>query len=89
MKFLLRISLFILLIILSALFVWWLFIPLAVVYAIKVKNAFEILLAGALFDSVYYFSPNPWFSHNFLVISLVILIVIIFLGRDINWKRWL
>ncbi len=88
MKCFLRIILFILLIILSALFFWWLFLPLALIYVVKVNNPFEILLAGAIFDSVYFYSSDPWLAHNFLIFSVVVLIAIMVLGSNINWKKW-
>jgi hypothetical protein len=87
MKILIRVILFILLFGIPAIFLWWLYFPLAIAYTYKVKNPYEILLASSILDRAY-FSGNTWYAgHEMFIFSVLLLAVIMMLVSTFEWER--
>ncbi len=76
---------FIATLILPIIFGWWLFVPLAIIYIYLARVAYEIIIIGIILDSLYYF--NGVFSHSFLIFSIILIMIALFLEGRIDWKK--
>jgi len=81
-----RIFAFIGLIMLPVIFGWWLFVPLAILYVYLAKLPYEIIVAGAILDSVYYFGTGI-FAFRLTIISIILIVVAFFLNDKIHWPK--
>lgn len=87
MKIILRIFIFILLVALPAMFAWWLYFPLAVVYVYKVKSPYEILLASSFLDRAFFSGSSFWNGHELFFFSVLLLTAIMIFANTLEWRR--
>jgi hypothetical protein len=83
----LRILFFFALIIIPVFLGWWLFIPLALLSVYLIKLPFEIIVAGLILDSVYYFGDGFFVKHLLALFSLLLIIIALFLNNKIHWRK--
>ncbi len=83
-KILLRIVLPILILFLTLLFGWWLFIPLALIYCFVSSRAYEILILGILLDNVYYFGESFLFDYFITIVATFSFILSVVLEYKVN-----
>ena len=82
-----RIIFFLLTIFLTLIFGWWLFIPLALLSVYLAKLPYEIIVAGVILDSVYYFGSGIVSSHRLGLFALLIIFFAMFLEDRIYWRK--
>ena len=68
-------------------FGWWLFIPMAVFFVYLAKLPYEVIVAGAILDSIYYFGDGITERHGLAIFSALIIIAALFLSDRINWRK--
>ena len=68
-------------------FSWWLFIPLALLFVYLVKLPYEIIIAGIILDSVYYFGEGFINKHLLTIFSLLLIILALFLSNRVHWRK--
>jgi hypothetical protein len=83
----LRVLFFLGLIIIPVIFGWWLFIPLALLAVYLIKLPFEIIVAGFILDSVYYFGEGFVDKHLLTLFSFLLMILALFLNNKIYWRK--
>ena len=82
-----RILYFLAIIVIPVIFSWWLFIPMALLYVYLAKLPYEMILAGIILDSVYYFGDNFLAKHPLTLFSLLLIIIAFFLSKRIHWQK--
>ena len=83
-----RFVFFIILLILPTLFGFWLFIPLAFLYACIAKNPLELIPAGAIIDSLTSINKGIFLQdHTFSLISLALAIMSFGISEYIHWRK--
>jgi len=82
-----RILFFLATIIIPVVFSWWLFIPMALLFVYLTKLPYEVILAGFILDSVYYFGDGFLVQHLLAIFSLILIILAFFLSRRIHWLK--
>jgi hypothetical protein len=82
-----RVLYFLAIIIIPVIFSWWLFIPMALLYVYLAKLPYEIILAGIILDSVYYFGESFWAKHILIIFSLLLVAIAFFLSKKIHWRK--
>lgn len=80
-----RILYFLAIVVLPVIFSWWFFIPMALLYVYLAKLPYELVLAGLILDSLYYFGDSFLAKHLLIIFSLFLLIIAFFLSRRIHW----
>lgn len=65
------------------------FFPLAVIYAYSAKMPYELVLIGGVLDQAYYIGGGFFFEHVFLIFSVFLLIMSVFLEKKFQWKKWM
>ena len=83
----LRILYSIMMIVLTLVFGWWIFFPLALIYVYLAKLPYEIIIFAALLDNIYYFGDGFFRDNMFSLFSILLILVAFFLGVRINWQR--
>jgi hypothetical protein len=78
---------FLAIVFIPAVFSWWLFIPIAILSVYLFKLPFEIILAGSMLDSLYYFGSGFWISHVLTLFSFALIILALFLNDRIHWRK--
>jgi len=78
---------FLAIIIIPAIFSWWLFIPLALLFVYLVKLPYEIIIAGLILDLVYYFGDGFVVKHLLTLFSLLLIVLALFLNNRIHWHK--
>lgn len=71
----------------TAVFGWWLFIPLSIIYVFLVKLPYEIIILGLVFDSTYYFGGNFVSMYRMTILSLLLIGLALFLNERIRWNK--
>jgi hypothetical protein len=82
-----RFLFFLAIIIIPAVFSWWLFIPLAIFSVYLIKLPYEIVFAGFILDSVYYFGDSALAKHPLVIFSIFLIAGAFFLSKIISWKK--
>lgn len=82
-----RILFFLAILIIPVIFSWWLFVPMALLFVYLAKLPYEIILAGFLLDSVYYFGDGFLVQHLLAIFSLILIILAFFLSKRIHWNK--
>jgi len=82
-----RLLLFLATMIIPVVFSWWLFIPMALLCVYLVKLPYEIVLAGFLLDSLYYFGEGFLLSHLLTIFSLALILFAFLLSKVIHWRK--
>lgn len=82
-----RILFFLAIIIIPAIFSWWLFVPMALLFVYLAKLPFELILAGFLLDTVYYFGNGFLFQYPLTLFSVILLIIAFFVSKRIHWQK--
>lgn len=82
-----RLLLSLLILFLTVFLGWWLYIPLALLYAYLSKTPYELLLMGFMLDYLYYFGDGFVASNRLAVFSLVVVLVSVFLSDKLEWKK--
>lgn len=82
-----RLLYFLLIIFLPIVFGWWLFIGLAVLLVYLAKLPYEIIVAGAILDAVYYFGEGFVVGHRLTLFALILILVAWFLNKRISWRK--
>lgn len=82
-----RILYFLATIIIPVIFSWWLFIPMALLYVYLAVLPYEIILAGIMLDSVYYFGDGFWYKHILTIFSILLITLAFFLNKRIRWNK--
>jgi len=73
-------------IILSTVFGWWLFVPLAILYVYLAKLPYELVVAGAILDATYYFGTGI-FAYRLTIVSALLIVVALYLNDKIHWQK--
>ena len=82
-----RILFFLAILIIPAIFSWWLFVPLALLFVYLAKLPYEIILAGFILDMIYYFGDSFLAKHLLTIFSLILIILAFFLSKRIHWRK--
>ncbi len=82
-----RVLFFLAIIIIPVIFSWWLFIPIALLFVYLAKLPYEVILAGFILDSVYYFGDGFYSQHLLTIFSLFLIIISFFLSKRIHWRK--
>lgn len=82
-----RILLFVFSIIIPIMFGWWIFLPLALLYVYLTKIPYEIIIAGFVLDSVYYFGEGLWRQFPLTIFGVFLILLAIFLSERIYWRK--
>jgi hypothetical protein len=78
---------FLAIIFIPVIFSWWLFIPLALLAVFLARLPYEIILAGFILDSFYYFGNGFLNQHLLTLFSIVLIILAWFLSKKIYWRK--
>jgi len=78
---------FLIIIILPVVFSWWFFIPLVLLLVYLTKLPYEIIIAGFILDSVYYFGEGFFVGHTLTLFSFLLIILALFLNTRIHWRK--
>ena len=84
-----RIIFFLLTIIIPVVFSWWLFIPMALLYIYLAQLPYEIIVAGFILDTVYYFGDGFITKYMLTIFSTLLIIAALFLNKKIYWKKFI
>lgn len=68
-------------------FGWWLFFPIAILLVYLIKLPYEIILAGVMLDSVYYFGDSFLARFKLTLFAFIIILVALFLSEKIDWHK--
>jgi hypothetical protein len=82
-----RILFFLATIIIPVIFSWWLFIPMALLYVYLTKLPYELILAGLILDSIYYFGGGFLAKHMLTIFSVLLIAIAFFLSKKIYWRK--
>lgn len=82
-----RLSLFVLVIALSVMFGWWIFLPLAILIVYMAVLPYEIILAGIILDSVYYFGDGFLYRYPLTAFSIILVFLAFILSKRIHWRK--
>lgn len=82
-----RILFFLATIIIPVIFSWWLFIPMALLFVYLCKLPYELVLAGLVLDSVYYFGSGFFLKYPLTIFSIILLVAAFFLSKKIHWRK--
>ncbi len=82
-----RLIFFLGILILSTFFGWWMFLPLAILYVFWAKNPYELIIAGGIMDTVYYFGESFFWEHFLALFSFVAILISVFLQGEIQWEK--
>jgi len=82
-----RFLFFLAIIFIPVIFSWWLFIPMALLFIYLAKLPYEIILAGFLLDSVYYFGDSFLSQHPLAIFSLALILLAFLLSKRIHWRK--
>ncbi|MEK7200556.1 MAG: hypothetical protein AAB672_00270 [Patescibacteria group bacterium] len=82
-----RILFFLAILIIPAIFSWWLFVPLALLFVYLAKLPYEIILAGFILDMIYYFGDSFLAKHLLTIFSVILIILAFFLSKRIHWNK--
>jgi membrane protein YdbS with pleckstrin-like domain len=74
-------------ILLPIIFGWWLFLPLILISIYLIKLPYEIILAAAILDSLYYFGDSFWSNYKLTLVAFFAILVALFLSDRLNWQR--
>ncbi len=74
-------------VVLTLVFGWWIFFPLALIYVYLAKLPYEIIIFAALLDNIYYFGDGFLRDNMFSLFSILLILIAFFLGVRINWQR--
>ncbi len=66
---------------------WWLFVPMALLFVYLAKLPYELIIAGIILDSVYYFGGSFLAEHLLTIFSALLLIIAFFLSKRIHWQK--
>jgi len=82
-----RVLFFLAIIIIPVIFGWFLFIPMALLFVYLAKVPYEIIIAGFILDSVYYFGDGFFVGHLLTIFSLLLIVASLFLSKKIYWQE--
>jgi hypothetical protein len=82
-----RILFFLAIIIIPVCLSWWLFVPMALLFVYLAKLPYELIIAGFLLDTVYYFGDGFLFQYPLTLFSILILIIALFVSQRIHWQK--
>lgn len=68
-------------------FGWWLFIPMAILCVYLAKLPYEIMVAGSILDSVFYFGNGMIVKHQLVIFASLLIIIALFLNNKIHWTK--
>jgi hypothetical protein len=85
--YLYRILYFLATIIVPIILGWWLFIPMALLAVFLARLPYEIVLAGVILDSVYYFGGGFFLGHRLALFAIVLIIAALFLNSRVHWRK--
>lgn len=74
-------------VVLTLVFGWWIFFPLALIYVYLAKLPYEIIIFSALLDNIYYFGDGFVKDNMFSLFSILLILIAFFLGSRLNWQR--
>lgn len=83
----LRVLYFLGLIFIPAIFGWWVFIPIVLIFVYLNKFPFEIIFAGIILDSIYYYGDGILAQNRMLIFSALVLLAVWFLDKKIHWAK--
>ncbi len=86
MKFMHRALFFIMTLILPLVFGWWLFIPMSFFFIYIAKTPYEIIIAGAILDHVYYFGESAIARNSLAIFAFCAILAALFLKGRIQWR---
>jgi|GEM_PF-1369402 hypothetical protein len=76
-------------VVIPIMFGWWLFFPLAFIFACFVNSPYEIIFVGVLLDMVYYLGDGFIHTYLFLIFSICLVMLVMFMSDKIYWRRFL
>jgi hypothetical protein len=74
-------------IIIPVIFGWWIFFPLALLSVYLSGAPIEIIFAGIILDSVYYFGGGLLLRYPLTIFSVILVFFALFLGTRIQWRK--
>ena len=77
---------FLMIILLPVIFSWWLFVPMAILFVYLAKVPYELVVAGAILDAVYYFGESFWWQNQLTLFSLILIFLALFFRNKIHWQ---
>lgn len=82
-----RFLFFLITILLPIMFGWWLFLPLTIISIYLTKLPYEIIIAGIILDSLYYFGDNFFYNNQLALFAILLISVALFLNDKVYWNR--
>lgn len=73
--------------IIPAIFSWWLFVPIALVYVYLAKFPYEIILAGLMLDTLYYFGEGFIWRHPLALSASALIVLAFFVDKAVRWQK--
>lgn len=61
--------------------------PFAIFFVYLAKLPYEVIIAGAILDSVYYFGENLLVSNQLTLFATLLILVALFLKDKIHWQE--
>lgn len=78
---------FLAIILIPVIFSWWLFVPMALLLVYLAKLPYEVIIAGIILDSLYYFGDGFMAKHLLTLFSLILIILAFLLSKRIHWRK--
>jgi hypothetical protein len=82
-----RVLYFLGLMVVPAVFGWWMFILMSVLLVYLAKFPFEIIFASIILDAVYYYGDSLLAGNRLLIFSIILLFMAWFLDKKIHWSK--
>jgi uncharacterized RDD family membrane protein YckC len=82
-----RLLFFALSVLVPIVFGWWLFLPFALLSVYLIKTPYELIITGAVLDSVYYFGEGFLGNYRLTLGTLILIIAALFLNGKIHWQK--
>lgn len=82
-----RVLYFLAVVFIPVVFSWWLFIPMALLAVYLIRLPYEIILAGLMLDSLYYFGNGFLNQHILTLFSVALIALALFLSKRIHWRK--
>jgi len=82
-----RIISFFAVLIIPVIFGWWLFIPMGLLYVYLAKLPYEIIFAGFLLDTIYYFGNSLLTKYPLTIFSILLILGAFFFSKRIHWSK--
>ncbi len=82
----LRLVFFLVVLFITAVFGWWTFFPLSLLYIYLAKVPYEVIVVGGIMDTVYYLGEGLVLNNLFGLFAFFAIVAAIFLEDRLEWE---